>query len=155
MRPPPRRRRCGRDRAATRSDRRRGRVRSPCGLAPWLRHRATARPPEWPGWWTRGGGRQDCRTGPFGTAARGPSWLFLLFSAAKYLPSLHLVGSPGPAIDAYRCSMKREHFGNSSVAYIATRRTRKHVEGTIDQRTILRAGRCRGQPGHTVIISDL
>ncbi len=33
--------------------------------------------------------------------------------------------------------MKREHYGNSIVAYIATRRTRKHVGGTIDQRTFV------------------
>ena len=39
-------RRCSRDRAATPSDRRRGRVRPPCGSAPLLRHRATAAPPK-------------------------------------------------------------------------------------------------------------
>jgi hypothetical protein len=46
------------------------------------------------------------------------SSLFLLFSAAKYQSSLYLVQSLAPAIGASRSNIKREDYGNFSVANI-------------------------------------
>jgi hypothetical protein len=42
----------------------------------------------------RAAGGQNCRTGTSETAALGLVWLFLLFFAAKYQSSFHLVWSP-------------------------------------------------------------
>ncbi len=88
-------RRCGRDRAATPPHHRRGLTRPLCGSVQWLRHRATARQPEWLDYSIREGGRWGFRTRPSETAAPGHAWLFLLFFAAENQSSLHLVRAPG------------------------------------------------------------
>jgi hypothetical protein len=53
-----------------------------------------SRPPRWPRSRSRAAGRPDCRTCPSETAALELALLFLLFFAAKYHSSFHLVRSP-------------------------------------------------------------
>src|SRR5260370_7536047 len=64
-------------------------------------------------------GRAGLPDWPSQTVVLGPSWLFLLLFAAKYQPTLHLGPSPGADIGASWSDMKREHYGNFSVAGLA------------------------------------
>ena len=59
-----------------------------------------------------------------------PLLAVLLLFAAKYQPTLHLGPSPAPTIGASWGDMKREHYGNFSVAYLAIS-SRKAAKGNL------------------------